>query len=553
MAAELVETSRLWGRQNAAIDPLWAERLGGDLVKRSYSEPHWSKKRAVRAGPRARHPVRRTAGRRPRRTRSAGTSPTSPASCSSGTRWCRASGTPGTASSRPTGGCWRRPRSSSTGRAATTSWSTRRRCSTSTTPGCRPRSSPAPTSTPGGSRSAARDPTCSPSTPRCWCTTAPTRCGRATSPTSGTRARSTLPLRYHFEPGHEADGVTIDVPLATLNTVGAAPFTWNVPGPAAGAGHRADPVAAQAAAGQLRAGPGRRPAVPRGGAAGGGAAASRRCRATCARSTGVHVPADAWDVDQGARRTCGPRSGSLDEHGRRGRRGQGPRGAQAAAAALLRPGHAAGRRRVRRERDRADRRGPSAPSSRRSPRRVRATRCTGSRRWSTRAAPSGCGWRRRPTSRRPSTGSAYDGCCCWRCRRPAASCWSRPGQRRQAGARRVAVPERPRARRRLRRSRPRASWSTRPRPVRDPEAFEALVERARAELPDASAAVLHQVLRVLAEWRPVDKALHGRVEMAMLPGDDRPARPARPAGARRVHRARPGPPRCASTRATSGR
>ena len=46
MAAELVETSRLWGRQNAAIDPLWAERLGGDLVKRTYSEPHWSKKRA---------------------------------------------------------------------------------------------------------------------------------------------------------------------------------------------------------------------------------------------------------------------------------------------------------------------------------------------------------------------------------------------------------------------------------------------------------------------------------------------------------------------------
>ena len=45
MAAELVETSRLWGRQNAAIDPLWAERLGGDLVKRTWSEPHWSKKR----------------------------------------------------------------------------------------------------------------------------------------------------------------------------------------------------------------------------------------------------------------------------------------------------------------------------------------------------------------------------------------------------------------------------------------------------------------------------------------------------------------------------
>ena len=47
MAAELVETSRLYARQNAAIDPLWAEQLGGDLVKRQFSEPHWSTKRAA--------------------------------------------------------------------------------------------------------------------------------------------------------------------------------------------------------------------------------------------------------------------------------------------------------------------------------------------------------------------------------------------------------------------------------------------------------------------------------------------------------------------------
>ncbi|MCD4526727.1 ATP-dependent RNA helicase HrpA [Nocardioides sp. cx-173] len=46
MAGELVETSRLWARQNAAIQPEWAERLGGDLLKRTYSEPYWSKKRA---------------------------------------------------------------------------------------------------------------------------------------------------------------------------------------------------------------------------------------------------------------------------------------------------------------------------------------------------------------------------------------------------------------------------------------------------------------------------------------------------------------------------
>ncbi|WP_299925848.1 ATP-dependent RNA helicase HrpA [uncultured Nocardioides sp.] len=47
MSAELVETSRLWARQNAAIKAEWAERLGAHLVKRSYSEPHWSRKRAA--------------------------------------------------------------------------------------------------------------------------------------------------------------------------------------------------------------------------------------------------------------------------------------------------------------------------------------------------------------------------------------------------------------------------------------------------------------------------------------------------------------------------
>ncbi|MFD4428547.1 ATP-dependent RNA helicase HrpA [Nocardia sp. NPDC058497] len=54
MAAELVETSRLWGRIAAKVEPEWAERLAGDLVKRIYSEPHWSSKRgAARAYERA--------------------------------------------------------------------------------------------------------------------------------------------------------------------------------------------------------------------------------------------------------------------------------------------------------------------------------------------------------------------------------------------------------------------------------------------------------------------------------------------------------------------
>lgn len=47
MAAELVETSRLWARDVAAIDPAWAEKLGADLLKHNYSEPTWSRKRAA--------------------------------------------------------------------------------------------------------------------------------------------------------------------------------------------------------------------------------------------------------------------------------------------------------------------------------------------------------------------------------------------------------------------------------------------------------------------------------------------------------------------------
>ena len=47
MAAELVETSRLWARDAATIDPAWVEKLGADLLKHNYSEPTWSRKRAA--------------------------------------------------------------------------------------------------------------------------------------------------------------------------------------------------------------------------------------------------------------------------------------------------------------------------------------------------------------------------------------------------------------------------------------------------------------------------------------------------------------------------
>lgn len=42
IAAELVETSRLWARFAASIDPAWAEELAGNLTRTTYAEPHWS-------------------------------------------------------------------------------------------------------------------------------------------------------------------------------------------------------------------------------------------------------------------------------------------------------------------------------------------------------------------------------------------------------------------------------------------------------------------------------------------------------------------------------
>ena len=133
MAAELVETSRLWGRQCAAIDPLWAEQAG-----RAPGQAHLLRAALVGEarlgdGTRAGDPLRRAARRRPPgRLREAGSRDLA-ASCSSATHSSRESGTAGTASWPRTGACSRRPSSSSTGRVAATWWSTRTRCSTSTT------------------------------------------------------------------------------------------------------------------------------------------------------------------------------------------------------------------------------------------------------------------------------------------------------------------------------------------------------------------------------------------------------------------------------------
>ena len=44
--AELVETTRLFGRGNANIEPQWLEEVGAHLLKKQLLDPHWEKKAA---------------------------------------------------------------------------------------------------------------------------------------------------------------------------------------------------------------------------------------------------------------------------------------------------------------------------------------------------------------------------------------------------------------------------------------------------------------------------------------------------------------------------
>ena len=46
VASELVETTRLFGRGIANIDPQWLEQVGGHLLKKQLVDPHWEKKAA---------------------------------------------------------------------------------------------------------------------------------------------------------------------------------------------------------------------------------------------------------------------------------------------------------------------------------------------------------------------------------------------------------------------------------------------------------------------------------------------------------------------------
>jgi ATP-dependent helicase HrpA len=511
MAAELVETSRLWGRQNAAIDPTWAEQLGGDLVKRSYSEPYWSKKResalahervtlygvplvADRVVPLGRHQpdvarelfVRHALVQGEWRARHRFFETNRRLLEEAAELEHRARRHDIVVDEETLFDFYdaRIPAEVISGAHFDTWWKRERRD--------RPdllTFDPAMLVHDG----AALD--------------------ESEFPDEWHEGRLTLPLSYHFEPGHDADGVTIDVPLATLNTVGAAPFTWNVPG----LRHELVTALIRSLPKQLRVNfvpapdvarrfldavpPGEEPLLE---------ALARFLRSL----NGVHVPPGSWDLDK-VPAHLRPTFRVLDEDGAEVGVGKDLE----ALKAPLRPSLDRAIRQV------ADESGLSA---------------TGQTTWTfgtiessftqTRAGHEVHGY---PTL--VDEGSSVG-------LRVAASADEQEAQHR-LGVRRLvllAVPSPVAALVDGLDNTAKLGLAASPYAhvraliadcvlaaagelvdltptVWDGEAFAALVERASTELPERSAAVLHQVLRVLGEWRPVDKALHGRVEMAQLP------------------------------------
>ncbi len=512
MAAELVETSRLWGRQNAAIDPLWAERLGGDLVKRSYSEPHWSKKRASalahervtlygvplvadRVVPLGRHQPEVARELFVRHALVQGEWHTRHRFFETNRRLLeeaeelehRARRHDIVVDEQTLFEFYeaRVPADVVSGAHFDTWWKQERRSRPDLL-----------TFDPSMLVHDRADEVRPDDFPDEW-----------------QEGATTLPLRYHFEPGHEADGVTIDVPLATLNTVGSAPFSWNVPG------LRHDLVTAliRSLPKQLRVNfvpapdvarrfletvpPGEEPLVP---------ALSRYLRSL----TGVHVPQHAWDESK-VPDHLRPTFRVLDDSGQE-------IGAGKDLDALKEPLQPSFDRAMRQV---ADESGVSA---------------SGQTEWTFGTIESSFTQTRAGHEVRGFPSLVDEGGTVGL--RVMASADEQEAHHR-LGVRRLLALSVPDPSAKLLGGLDNAAklgLAASPYPnvralvgdvvlaalgqlvddagsVRDPDSFKALVERAAAELPDASAALRQQVLRVLAEWRPVEKALHGRVEIAMLP------------------------------------
>ncbi|GEL25597.1 ATP-dependent helicase [Pseudonocardia sulfidoxydans NBRC 16205] len=229
MAAELVETSRLWARTVAPIKPEWIEPLAGHLVKKTHSEPHWSRKRASAVATErvTLHGIPVVANRTvelgridPELARDL---------------FIRHALVEGDWDTRHT--FFHANRSLLDDAEDLEHRARRRDLVVDEEVLVEFYETRIPESVVSGrhfdswwKKESRRRPDLLDYTPEFLATTTAAQVDRSAYPDQVEAGGLSLPLSYAFEPGHHSDGVTVDVPVAALQQVDATPFTWQVPG-----------------------------------------------------------------------------------------------------------------------------------------------------------------------------------------------------------------------------------------------------------------------------------------------------------------------------------
>lgn len=229
MAAELVETTRLWARTVAPVQPEWIEPLAGHLVKKTYSEPRWSRKResAVATERVTLHGLPLVADRTvaygridPEVSRDL---------------FLRHALVEGDWDTRHT--FFLANRELLDDAEELEHRARRRDLVVDEDTLFAFYDERVPSDVVSGKhfdrwwkQAAKRDPDLLTYTEELLATEAAKQVDRAAYPDHVDAGGLTLPLSYAFEPGHHTDGVTVDVPVAALHQVDPTPFTWQVPG-----------------------------------------------------------------------------------------------------------------------------------------------------------------------------------------------------------------------------------------------------------------------------------------------------------------------------------
>ena len=227
MAAELVETSRLWARDVAKIEPAWVEKLAGPLLKHQHSEPSWSRKRAsgIAHQKSTLYGVTIVADRIVPYHRV-----DAEAARDMFIRHALIEGDWTTHHTffHSTGEARDRRRNRGKGRRRASS-STRRHCSTSTTPAC-------PSITTGRhfdswwKKERQKNPGLLDFDPESLLGDEAESITEEAFPDRWRKGSIVYDLEYRFEPGHPQDGVTILVPVPLLAGMDREGFDWLVPG-----------------------------------------------------------------------------------------------------------------------------------------------------------------------------------------------------------------------------------------------------------------------------------------------------------------------------------